>query len=108
VHLSSCITDLFLPGTLVLFPETFAVGTENTPYSTIKGVDRTDYSDTTEPVHLPMDMHSMAKLSGKYSNIEYLMREHKPGEVFFAKRGRHMTFAAGHVRYHPFSLTLPH
>jgi len=62
-------------------------------------VDRTQYSDETEPIPwLVNEMASKKMKMAQYRCMEYLMREHVPGEVFFAKRGKQMVFAAGHVR----------
>ncbi|KAK7032696.1 hypothetical protein R3P38DRAFT_2520548 [Favolaschia claudopus] len=82
-------------GYLRIFPRAWAEGTTTKAHETFS-VDIGDYSESLEPIEVPVDQHDDKKFSKKAPGRYLLTQQLKDGPVHAAVRGKSLAISAGH------------
>lgn len=80
----------------MVFPRTFAVGTEDKSYSTLS-VDRGDYQESQEPIARTLSPWDEARIPDDAEWAYVAKQELEPGPVHVGVRGKCLVFTAGYV-----------
>ncbi|KAJ7079275.1 hypothetical protein B0H15DRAFT_914148 [Mycena belliarum] len=88
-------TKVWPSARLVVFPRTFAVGTDTKSYATLS-VDRGDYQDSQEPVDRTLSPWDQARIPANTDWAYVGKKQLEPGPAHVGVRGKCLVFTAGY------------